>query len=108
MEYTKGRWKQGKRHTDTIYMADENTRIATCFSPNAEANAHLIVAAPDMYEALKKLPEPKSLLAEAAYTGGDVPKSWIRDKGYWNDGYNQALKDIARMREQALAKADEK
>ena len=43
--YTKGKWTQGKRHTDTIYMADENTRIATCFSPNTEANAQLIVSA---------------------------------------------------------------
>ena len=62
-------------------------------------------AAEDMYEALKELPEPKSLLADAAYTGGDVSKSWIRDRGNWNDGYNQALKDVAKLREQALAKA---
>ena len=55
MNYTKGEWKQGKRHTDTVYMADENTRIATCFSPNSEANAQLIASAPALYEALKRI-----------------------------------------------------
>jgi len=93
----------------------------------AEANAHLIAAAvnacasvnPDnpqavaesieeMYEALKKLPSRKSLLEDAAYTGGDVPKKWINDRGHFNDGYNQALKDVAQLREQALAKAASK
>ena len=62
----------------------------------------------NMVEALTKLPEPKSILAEAAYTGGDVPKSWIRDRGNWNDGYNQALEDVAKLREQALQKAEGK
>jgi len=65
-------------------------------------------AAEDMYEALKNLPEPKSLLADAAYTGGDVPKSWIRDRGNFNDGYNQALKEVAFRNKQALALAEDK
>ena len=60
------------------------------------------------FEALKHLPEPKSILADAAYTGGDLPKSWIRDKGNFNDGFNQALKDIEKLREVALAKAEGK
>lgn len=61
-------------------------------------------AAPDMVEELKYLPEPKSILADAAYTGGDVPKKWINDRGFFNDGYNQALKDIKEHRKQALDK----
>lgn len=65
-------------------------------------------AAPDLYEALKYLPERKSLLADAAYTGGDLPKKWINDMGYYYNGYNQALIDIALHREQALAKAEGK
>jgi len=40
------------------------------------------------------LPEPKSLLADASYTGGDVPKKWINDRGHYNNGYNQALLDV--------------
>ncbi|KKL76917.1 hypothetical protein LCGC14_2040060, partial [marine sediment metagenome] len=89
------------------------------------ANAHLIAAAvnaciklnPDnpmavaesiseMCEALKNLPRRKSILEDAAYTGGDVPKKWINDRGYFNDGYNQALKDVAKHNESALAKAE--
>ena len=62
----------------------------------------------DMYEALKELPEPKSILAEAAYTGGDVPKKWIAERGQFIDGYNQALKDVKIRQQQALAKAEQK
>jgi hypothetical protein len=61
-----------------------------------------------MYEALKGLPRPKSLLEDAAYTGGDVKKKWIDNRGHFNDGYNQALEDVAKLREKALAKAEEK
>jgi len=68
----------------------------------------LDAAAPDLYEALKNLPRPKSILEEAAYTGGDVPKKWINDRGHFNDGYNQALKDVAKLREQALSKMEGK
>ena len=76
----------------------------------AEANAERIVRAvnchDDLVEALKELPEPKSLLEDAAYTGGDVPRKWINDRGHFNDGYNQALKDVAKRRERALAKVE--
>ena len=42
------------------------------------------------------LPRPKSILAEAAYTGGDVPKKWINDRGNYIQGYNDALKETLR------------
>jgi len=60
MEYTKGEWKA--RHPInndyTIYAGEYGkgiVHIATLFesSPNAEANARLIAAAPDMCKALK-------------------------------------------------------
>ncbi|KKL66617.1 hypothetical protein LCGC14_2143220 [marine sediment metagenome] len=125
MEYTKGEWAimigtDGKslHVTATRYTSDgdlhsvdricEVVLPSTGYRVQAEANAHLIAAAPAMYEELKYLPEPKSILAEAAYTGGDVPKKWIAEHGQFCDGYNQALKDIAKHREQALAKAGEK
>ena len=63
-------------------------------------------ALPDLYEALKTLPAPKSILAEAAYTGADVPKKWISDRGNYIDGYNQALKDVKQRSDKAVAKAD--
>ena len=87
--------------------------IAEAMEPIREANAQLIVAAPetkqqrnDLLAACKNLPEPKDILAEAAYTGGDVPKTWIRDRGNFCDGYNQALKDIAKLRNAAIADAE--
>jgi len=40
------------------------------------------------------LPRRKSILEDAAYTGGDVPKKWINDRGHYNDGYNKALEDV--------------
>ena len=61
-QYTKGEWKS--RHPInndyTIYMGEYGKgiiQVAMLFesSPNAEANARLISAAPDMYEALKTI-----------------------------------------------------
>lgn len=65
MEYTKGVWKVSSRGRD-IYVNDKTSRhekyIAylthLLLDPNeVKANAHLIAAAPDMYEALKELLE---------------------------------------------------
>ena len=62
MDYTKGEWKS--RHPInndyTIYTGEYGEgiiQVAMLFesSPNAEANALLIAAAPDMYKALKRL-----------------------------------------------------
>ena len=124
MDYTKGNWmvknqrcaRYWKAEVRTPDKKDENDGhvieygqlIAVFYGKNTVANAHLSSAAPDMYEALKHLPEPKSILADDAYNGGDVPKKWINNQGFFNDGYNQALKDTAKLREQALAKAEGK
>jgi len=103
MEYTKGERTiyYGARDFTVGIKAPNFVHIGTF---KKLSDAQLDVAAPVMYEALNNLPEPKSILADAAYTGGDVPKSWIRDRGNFNDGYNQALKDVSKMREQVLAK----
>ena len=67
MEYTKGNWKRGSlddepfaRSCLSIYQEDgrriaEVSREGFMRIEEAEANAHLIAAAPDMYEALKAL-----------------------------------------------------
>ena len=69
MNYTKGEWKvevressnciRIKSHDDTQGYADYIVQIADVFGTNGEdeANAHLIAAAPDMYEALKAIRE---------------------------------------------------
>ncbi len=51
MEYTKGKWKVDP---DFEWVMDEEGRIvANCTGHmDAKANAHLIAAAPDLYEAL--------------------------------------------------------
>ena len=118
MEHTKGEWKVDGQE---VIVGDKATAriIAKCgghtmgiqsLIDENKTNAERIVKAvnchDDLVEALKELPEPKSLLEDAAYTGGDVPKKWINDRGHFNDGYNQALKDVAERRERALAKAE--
>jgi len=51
MPYTKGDWK----HTgDGVIIADDGRQICAVFPRDREANVHLIVAAPEMYEALKE------------------------------------------------------
>jgi len=67
MNYTKGEWKRGSLEDEpfarsclSIYQEDgrriaEVSREGFMRMEEAEANANLIVAAPDMYEALKTL-----------------------------------------------------
>lgn len=60
MNYTKGEWNLELRPANNVHrIRTDREIIADVFGTNAEdkANAHLIVAAPDMYEALKWLCE---------------------------------------------------
>lgn len=56
--YTKGKWevRSGILNTKDIFITSGETDIAKIFwqLSSAEANAHLIASAPDMYEALKQ------------------------------------------------------
>jgi hypothetical protein len=119
MNYTKGKWEAYKVETnpdrwDICAGVNGDRGIAKTILDNSippaekEANANLISAAPEMYEALKELPEKKSLLSEAAYTGGDVSKKWVNDRGNYIEGYNQAIKDMQIKAQQALSKAEGK
>ncbi len=73
MNYTKGDWKvmdKGVLFYD-IGNGEDRTALVPIITANAEANANLIAAAPDMYEALKALrhlllsPEFSSNIEEA-------------------------------------------
>ena len=51
--------------------------------------------------------EKKSLLADMAYTGGDLPKKYInfqRSNDLHYDSYNRCLSDIERRAEELLGK----
>jgi len=76
MNYTKGEWRLGEAFSftyrlyssekpDSYRIADINaggSKFTKITLAEAEANAHLIAAAPDMYEALKRLLEKTDLL----------------------------------------------
>ncbi len=120
--YTEGAlYRVYDRGTGTYHIYERRSKLFDILvaEMDSEANAQRIVdcvngcqginplAVKKMYDALKELPRPKSILEDASYTGGDVPKKWINDRGFFNDGYNQALRDVAKLREQALTKAKE-
>lgn len=52
MNYTKGEWKVYKVAAAYLVNTGNMVNVADC---RLEANANLIAAAPDMYEALKKI-----------------------------------------------------
>ena len=136
MENTKGEWKVYQDNMACIIdvVAEDGMGFFSNVvahinlkNDNAKANANLICEAvnackeinPDnplkvaqsieeLVEACNSLPEPKSILSEAAYTGGDAPKKWMNDRGYFIDGYNQALKEVKEHLNPALAKAESK
>ena len=104
MEYTKGRWRLGSlddepfaRSSLSIYQEDgrriaEVSREGFMAFEEAEANAHLIAAAPDLYEALKAgLPIIKYVLEHITGLIGEE---------------NIEVGKVVRQQEQALAKAN--
>ena len=52
-------------------------------------------------------PEKKSLLADCAYQGGDIPKKWLNDMGYYYNGYNKAHKEWEVYHKQEMDKIKE-
>lgn len=58
MDYTKGGWRIEEHPVQGHFIGNGEISIASIHevgNNEAEANAHLISAAPDMYEALKRL-----------------------------------------------------
>ena len=92
MEYTEGDWKV---QSDGETICREGARVARAYdpehperaTPTTRANAHLIAASPDMYEALKKA------------------NRWISMRANPRDRADHALADEI---DQTLAKADGK
>jgi len=63
MNYTKGEWKIYKVPAAFLINTDNMENIASCSN---QANAHLISAAPDMYEACKEMLEELKITKGAA------------------------------------------
>ena len=67
MEYTKGKWEIDK---DYWWIRANGKPIIGCWGDEREANAHLIAAAPELYEFVKEMaeqnvPGASSLIAKA-------------------------------------------
>ena len=74
MDYTKGEWEIEKKEHGFLGVTTTETGI--CSQIATEANAHLIAAAPDMYEALREL--AKAYDVELPLTDCDHPRYWVK------------------------------
>jgi len=91
MEYTKGEWKAANKSGEDTYniYADQDNSLSYLIARDCtEANANLIAAAPDMYEALKGLTEWAKL-------------SFSDDVGEWADENDPAI--VTAIKAQAKA-----
>lgn len=64
-EFTKGPWSIHKKLDFIVSSSDEEIADTSC-SPNPQADANLIAAAPDLYEALV------DVMAEISFLGNEV------------------------------------
>jgi len=122
MNYTKGDWKVTThsplsnlvivvKHGDQPYEHNRICQLDVC--SEAEANANLIAAAPDMYEALKSISFIPDCGGDFCFlategTGYEVPEP---EEGMGNCSYKGLCRYMAAMVyrcEQALAKAEGK
>ena len=95
MNYTKGKWKKiGQHiHINTSNVSDE---IATVLWPKwmpeseARANAKLIAAAPDLYEALKELQVKFKVALEMAGREKDMSELIARELINSNNALSKA------------------
>jgi len=119
-DFTKGEWTadNGESELWGIFQKEDCQGIAYLCEPDgtllrpeeAEANAHLIVAAPDMYETLQKIMamDDSGVLEACAYSGGDISKKWMREVAPALDARSKARKEIQAMIKPILAKAEGK
>ena len=126
MEYTKGKWEERPMGTIIQIVSKGSSKkypemevyICEVANPSEVANrkdyqeevdnAHLITSAPAMYEALQRIMmmDTSSALDAMAYTGGDVPKKWLREEAPAIDARANARKEIQAIIRPILAKAE--
>ena len=57
VKFTPGPWEMGFQERELAFVNAASVTIARCDGDSAVHNAHLIAAAPDLYEALAKMME---------------------------------------------------
>ncbi len=115
--YTKGEWEAGSHNdeplarSEMVIYGEDDQRVAevcrTGFTPyeEAQANAHLIAAAPDMYQKLIKIKKWLTMLLEDAQQHLKTERNFITLVDAWEHdikNYKATIADI----DLALAKAD--
>lgn len=102
MNYTKGKWTINKSSPTDVYAINNGSHfVAECgnpYLPNGEdlANAHLISAAPDMYEAIKMaINELTEIQGDWASVSDTYVPSWVN-----------LIRNALSPLHQALAKAE--
>jgi len=85
MNYTKGEWTARKvpRDSNKLNIMCNETFIATPYIAygQMEANAHLIAAAPEMYEALKAVTNTGAWQRMPEYVIKDIVKALAKAEG---------------------------
>jgi hypothetical protein len=122
MEYTKGEWRVSEIGGSVRYIVDDKDHIiATVWSASTEkllsdyklpsiANAHIMASAPKLYEACKRimLLDDSGPLEAVAYSGGDIPKKWLREVAPAIEAKSKAIKEVKSIIRPAIAKAEGK
>ncbi len=98
--YTKGEWEVIEYPVQGHYVGNGEVTIATIHEgiPEAQANAHLIAAAPDLYE------EIRTTIEELETYQGE----WLSVTELYAPEWTHEIKRIIFHLEQALAKAEGK
>ncbi len=107
-KHTPGPWSAKRLKANTVQIVADYHICQMLFTgyPGAvEANAHLIAAAPTMYEALAKLEADASRIVSDAKNGGDL---WMHK---WKLAYAQAqavLHALAKARGESIESEESK
>jgi len=117
MIYTQEPWEIQNGNTDSYIIAKDgngkHVTVAQVFQRGiagceTKGNACLMKAAPKMFEALQRIMalDDSGILEAMAYSGGDIPKKWMREEAPAIDAKSKAIKEIKEIIRPILAKAE--
>jgi len=101
IKFTPGPWlfSSYKSGTSVIVIDGKEFDVATVSYPNRDANAHLIAAAPELYEALE------AVLKLDKEEGAPIPSSHTRSGSSGSVGWMIKAREVYTHAHAALAKA---